>query len=57
VVTKIKGALEQKLSRAIELELQEDPGLLGGAVIHAEGRVIDGSVKSRLNELAETLIA
>lgn len=57
VVTKITGALERKLGRAIELELQEDPGLLGGAVIHAEGRVIDGSVKSRLNELAETLVA
>jgi len=57
LVTRIQNALEQKMGRAVELELQEDPGLLGGAVIHAEGRVIDGSVKSRLTELAETLIA
>lgn len=57
VVKQIKTTLERKLGRAVELELQEDPGLLGGAVINAEGRVIDGSVKSRLGELAETLIA
>ena len=57
VVSKIKDALEQKLGRTVELELQEDPGLIGGAVIHAEGRVIDGSVKSRLSELADKLIA
>jgi len=57
VVSRIKDALEQKMGRAVELELQEDPGLIGGAVIHAEDRVIDGSVKSRLLELADTLIA
>ncbi len=57
VVQQIKTTLERKLGRAVELELQEDPGLLGGAVINAEGRVIDGSVRSRLGELAETLIA
>ena len=57
LVKQIKKALEQKLGRAVELELEEDPELLGGAVINAEGRVIDGSVKSRLSELAETLVA
>ncbi|MBH98903.1 MAG: F0F1 ATP synthase subunit delta [Rhodospirillaceae bacterium] len=55
VVEKIKSSLEKKLGRAVELELKEDPELIGGAVIHAEGRVIDGSVKSRLSELSETL--
>ena len=57
VVEQIKGTLERKLGRAVELELQEDPRLLGGAVINAEGRVIDGSVRSRLSELAEALTA
>ena len=55
VVEQIKTSLEQKLGRAVELEVREDPELIGGAVIYAEGRVIDGSVKSRLSELAETL--
>lgn len=57
LVQQIKSALERKLGRAVDLELQEDAGLLGGAIINAEGQVIDGSVRSRLGELAETLIA
>lgn len=57
VVNRIGEALERKLGRAVELELQQDPELLGGAVIQAEGQVIDGSVKSRLTELAGVLIA
>ena len=43
------------MGRAVELELKEDLALIGGAVIYAEGQVIDGSVKSRLSELADTL--
>ena len=57
VVSRISAALERKLGRAVELELQQDPELLGGAVIQAEGQVIDGSVKSRLSELAGVLTA
>ena len=55
VVEQIKTSLEHKLGRAVELELKEDLALIGGAVIYAEGQVIDGSVKSRLSELADTL--
>ena len=57
VVRRIGEALERKLGRAVELELQQDPELLGGAVIQAEGQVIDGSVRSRLTELAGVLTA
>ena len=57
VVQRIKSALEQRLGRAVELELEQDTGLLGGAVIYAEGWVIDGSVRSQLTELAGALTA
>ena len=57
VADRIGEALERKLGRAVELELQQDPELLGGAVIEAEGQVIDGSVRSRLTELAGALAA
>ena len=57
VVSRIGEALERKLGRAVELELQRDPDLLGGAGIQAEVKVIDGSVRSRLTELAGVLIA
>jgi F-type H+-transporting ATPase subunit delta len=40
----------------VDLELEVDPSLLGGAVIRAEDMVIDGSIKTRLARLASALI-
>jgi F-type H+-transporting ATPase subunit delta len=54
--TKISAALQKTLGRQVDLELEVDPALLGGAIVRAEDRVIDGSVRSRLKRLAETLI-
>ena len=53
---KLKQALEQKLGRSVELELETDPSLVGGAVIRAEDRVIDGSVRNRLRRLTDALV-
>ena len=53
---KIAERLRKKLGRDVELELALDPGLIGGAVIRAEDMVIDGSVRSRLEQLAASLI-
>jgi F-type H+-transporting ATPase subunit delta len=36
--------------------LAVDPTLIGGAIIRAEDMVIDGSVRTRLQRLAETLV-
>jgi len=36
----------------ITAEVETDPSLLGGAVVELEGRVFDGSVKTRLTRLA-----
>ena len=57
VANKIAKALEKKLGRTVELELEIDDELLGGAVVRAEDMVIDGSVRSRLRQLAEALIS
>lgn len=56
VANRIAENLERKLGRKIELDLELDKELLGGAVIRAEDRVIDGSVKTRLKQLAESLV-
>jgi F-type H+-transporting ATPase subunit delta len=53
---KVGLALQKTLGRQVELELEIDSTLLGGAIVRAEDRVIDGSVRSRLRRLAETLI-
>jgi F-type H+-transporting ATPase subunit delta len=57
VAKRIATALETKLGRTVELEQEIDDGLLGGAVIRAEDMVIDGSVKTRLQKLADSLVS
>ena len=54
---KVSRALEKRLDRAVELEFEINTGLIGGAIVRAEDMVIDGSVVSRLQRLADTLVA
>jgi F-type H+-transporting ATPase subunit delta len=56
VADKVARALEHRLGRKVDLDLEVDATLLGGAVIRAEDMVIDGSVRTRLKRLAETLV-
>lgn len=44
-------ALKDRLSREIHLNVTIDKTLLGGAVIHAGSLVIDGSVRTKLDNL------
>lgn len=53
---RVTAALRQKLGREVELEVEVDPRLIGGAVIRAQDMVIDGSVQTRLERLASTLV-
>jgi F-type H+-transporting ATPase subunit delta len=57
VTDRIASALETRLGRTVELVQEIDETLLGGAVIRAEDMVIDGSVKTRLQKLAESLVS
>ena len=56
VAEQIKKALELKLGRAVDLTLNVDAALIGGAIIQADDRVIDGSVRTRLQRLTEALV-
>jgi F-type H+-transporting ATPase subunit delta len=49
------ASLRSKFSREVKVEVQVDPGLIGGAVIKLGDRVIDGSVRGRLQKMAATL--
>lgn len=49
-------ALVSRLGRQVELEVKEDPALIGGAVIRAGDWVLDGSVRGKIQRLAERLI-
>lgn len=53
--TRISAALKSRMKREISLSSVVDKRLLGGAVIRTGDRVIDGSVRSQLAKLAQTL--
>ena len=49
------AALRQKLGRDVKVTTVIDENLIGGAVIRAGDVVIDGSLRARLNGLANAL--
>ena len=53
----VAAALEKRLGRAVRIETEIDETLIGGAVIRAGDVVIDGSLRSRLEGLANALIS
>ena len=54
-VTKLKASLEKRYGRAVNLSFKVDPSLMAGLVIKAGDEVIDATVRSKLNRLAEAL--
>jgi len=57
VAERVKQALKKRLGREVELELAVDPTLIGGAIVQAEDMVIDGSVRTRLEQLARAMVS
>ena len=52
---KIAAAMEKRLSRKVKLNCKIDKSVLAGVIIRAGDMVIDGSVRSRLERLADVL--
>jgi len=50
------NALKKRYQREILLQYQVNGGLIGGAVIHIAGHVIDGSIKGMLQRLKQELL-
>jgi F-type H+-transporting ATPase subunit delta len=55
--SKLSAALEKRLKRKVRLHCELDPDLIGGAVLRAGDLVIDGSMRTRLNNIAYELTA
>ena len=49
------AALTKKLGREVRLACEIDESLIGGAVVHADDLVIDGSVRGRLEKLTDAM--
>jgi F-type H+-transporting ATPase subunit delta len=52
---KISAAMKKRMGREIRLSCNTDRELLGGIIIRAGDKVIDGSARTRLTELANAL--
>ena len=57
LAAQVTKSLTQRFGREVELTLEVDASLLGGAIIRADDMVIDGSVRTRLQRLTESLVA
>ena len=54
-VEKIRATLSKKTGRDIILDVEQDPGLIGGIVTRMGDLVLDGSIKTQLLNMRESL--
>jgi F-type H+-transporting ATPase subunit delta len=54
-IEKIRAALAQKTGKEVKMDVSVDPGLIGGAVTKLGDLVLDGSVRTQLKTLKESL--
>ena len=54
-LAKISAAMEKRLSRKVKLNCKIDKSVMAGVIIRAGDMVIDGSVRGRLERLADVL--
>ena len=54
-IEQLAASLTTKLGKTVEMTVETDSSLLGGAIIRAGDMVIDGSVRGRLHKLATAL--
>lgn len=52
-----QAALEQRLQKKVNIQSTVDKSLIGGLVIKAADTVIDGSVRSKLTRMSQTLLS
>ena len=52
----LSAALEKRLQKNIAMEYEIDPDLIGGVIIRTDEWVMDGSVKSKLQQLKTNLV-
>ena len=54
-VDKIRSTLSERTGKDIILEIEQDPGLIGGIVTRIGDLVLDGSIKTQLLNMRESL--
>ncbi len=54
-VDALKASLRQRVGRDVAVDLSVDPSLLGGLVVRIGCQMIDSSIRTRLNSLAQAM--
>lgn len=54
-VDKVRDALSKRTGKVVKLDVQTDPELIGGLVTRIGDMVLDGSIRSQLQNMKETL--
>jgi F-type H+-transporting ATPase subunit delta len=54
-VDAIRNNLRTRMGRDIAVDLHVDPAILGGLVVKIGSRMIDGSIRTKLNNLAQAM--
>jgi F-type H+-transporting ATPase subunit delta len=54
-IKRVRAVLEKVSGKQVVLSQQSDPSLVGGLVIHLEGKVYDGSVRTQLEKMKERI--
>lgn len=54
-VAALRQSLRQRVGREVAVDLSVDPSLLGGLVVRIGSQMIDSSIKTRLNSLAQAM--
>jgi len=54
-VERIRGGLSQRTGKDIVLEVKQDPGLIGGVVTQIGDLVLDGSIRTQLLNMRESM--
>ncbi|RJQ84231.1 MAG: F0F1 ATP synthase subunit delta [Desulfobacteraceae bacterium] len=54
-IEKIRSALSRKTGKQVALQVEQDPGLIGGIVTRIGDLVLDGSIRTQLLNMRESL--
>lgn len=54
-VAALKANLKSRLGRDVTVDLSIDPAILGGLVVKVGSQMIDGSIRTKLNTLAQAM--
>ncbi|TVV74592.1 F0F1 ATP synthase subunit delta [Sphingomonas solaris] len=51
----LKAKLKQQTGRDVSIDLKVDPTILGGLIVKVGSRMVDGSIRTKLNTLAHAM--